>query len=68
MKRQTFMIITLCAFAFANAQTDTSWHHKKCAVVLTYDDALNVDLDNALPLLDSLRPDGRLEESSTQRS
>lgn len=30
------------------------WMGKKCAVVLTYDDALNVHLDNAIPLLDSL--------------
>ena len=36
------------------AQNDTTWHHKKCAVVLTYDDALNIDLDNAIPVLDSL--------------
>jgi peptidoglycan/xylan/chitin deacetylase (PgdA/CDA1 family) len=39
---------------FTFAQTDTTWHHKKCAVVLTYDDALNVDLTNAIPALDSL--------------
>jgi sialate O-acetylesterase len=38
----------------AAAQTDTSWHHKKCAVVLTYDDALDVHLDHAIPVLDSL--------------
>jgi sialate O-acetylesterase len=31
-----------------------TWQGKKCAVVLTYDDALNVHLDNAIPLLDSL--------------
>ena len=31
-----------------------NWNGKKCAVVLTYDDALNVHLDNAIPLLDSL--------------
>jgi peptidoglycan-N-acetylglucosamine deacetylase len=31
-----------------------SWNGKKSAVVLTYDDALNVHLDNAIPLLDSL--------------
>jgi sialate O-acetylesterase len=37
-----------------DAQTNTTWHHKKCAVALTYDDALNVDLDNAIPVLDSL--------------
>jgi sialate O-acetylesterase len=30
------------------------WHGKACAVVLTYDDALNVHLDTAIPLLDSL--------------
>ena len=30
------------------------WKGKKCAVVLTYDDALNVHLDNAITLLDSL--------------
>jgi peptidoglycan-N-acetylglucosamine deacetylase len=30
------------------------WHDRKCAVVLTYDDALNVHLTNAVPLLDSL--------------
>lgn len=33
---------------------NTVWQGKKCAVVLTYDDALNVHLDNAIPLLDSL--------------
>lgn len=31
-----------------------AWQGKKCAVVLTYDDALNVHLDNAIPVLDSL--------------
>ncbi len=32
----------------------TPWRGKKAAVVLTYDDALNVHLDNVQPLLDSL--------------
>ncbi len=36
------------------AQSDGPWKGKKCAVVLTYDDALNVDLDNVVPALDSL--------------
>jgi len=36
-----------------NAQ-DNVWNNKKCAVVLTYDDALNIHLDNVIPLLDSL--------------
>jgi sialate O-acetylesterase len=38
-----------------SAQTATTWNNKKCAVVLTYDDALNVHLDNAIPVLDSLK-------------
>lgn len=33
---------------------DKLWHGKKAAVVLTYDDALDVQLDNAIPALDSL--------------
>ena len=36
------------------AQGQNSWHNKKCAVALTYDDALDVDLDHAIPALDSL--------------
>jgi sialate O-acetylesterase len=35
--------------------TDTLWHYKKCAVVLTYDDAITQHLDNAFPVLDSLQ-------------
>ncbi|TKK66734.1 chitooligosaccharide deacetylase [Ilyomonas limi] len=38
----------------AIAQNTTTWQGRQCAVVLTYDDALNVDLDNAIPALDSL--------------
>ncbi|AMJ65774.1 polysaccharide deacetylase family protein [Hymenobacter sp. PAMC 26628] len=30
-------------------------HGKPCAVVLTYDDAIDADLDNAIPALDSLK-------------
>lgn len=52
-------ILILCIAVFAintavNAQEKAVWNHKKCAVALTYDDGLNVDLDNALPILDSL--------------
>jgi len=54
MKKYLILFI-VCLFELtAYAQTDTLWHHKKCAVVLTYDDALNVHLDNVIPLLDSL--------------
>jgi len=35
------------------SQTSTTWNGKLCAVVLTYDDALNVHLDNVIPCLDS---------------
>jgi sialate O-acetylesterase len=34
---------------------DSLWNGKRAAVVLTYDDGLNVHLDNAIPLLDSLQ-------------
>lgn len=37
-----------------HAQRQAPWNNKKCAVCLTYDDALNVQLDNVIPLLDSL--------------
>jgi peptidoglycan/xylan/chitin deacetylase (PgdA/CDA1 family) len=30
------------------------WNNKQCAVVLTYDDAIDIDLDNVIPALDSL--------------
>ena len=38
----------------AHTQTDTTWNGKGCAVVLTYDDGLNVDLTNVIPALDSV--------------
>lgn len=41
-----------------NLDENKPWKGKKCAVVLTYDDALNVHLDHAIPLLDSLRLKG----------
>lgn len=45
-------------FAKANAQTATTWNGKSCAVVLTYDDGLNVDLTNVIPALDSVKLKG----------
>ena len=38
----------------ASAQFNMPWQGKKCAVVLTYDDAINQHLDHAIPVLDSL--------------
>lgn len=46
-----FLLVTSC---FCFAQTATTWNGKQCAVVLTYDDGLNVDLTNAIPALDSV--------------
>jgi len=34
------------------------WNNKQCAVVLTYDDAVDIDLDNVLPALDSVKLKG----------
>jgi sialate O-acetylesterase len=40
----------------AHAQAPGSpWHNKPCAVVLTYDDAIDIDLDNVIPALDSAK-------------
>jgi peptidoglycan/xylan/chitin deacetylase (PgdA/CDA1 family) len=49
-----FLLLAESVIINIQAQTNTPWHHKQCAVALTYDDALNVDLDNAIPVLDSL--------------
>jgi peptidoglycan-N-acetylglucosamine deacetylase len=43
------------------------WHGKTCVVVLTYDDGLNVHLDNAIPLLDSLGMKGTFYIPGTSR-
>jgi peptidoglycan/xylan/chitin deacetylase (PgdA/CDA1 family) len=52
-------LISLGILAFgslvnADAQFNQPWQGKKCAVVITYDDAYNQHLDNAIPVLDSL--------------
>ncbi|MEO6313487.1 MAG: polysaccharide deacetylase family protein [Chitinophagaceae bacterium] len=47
-------IIVSCVVTGAGAQSGAPWNHKKAAVVLTYDDAVDQHLDNAIPLLDSL--------------
>jgi peptidoglycan/xylan/chitin deacetylase (PgdA/CDA1 family) len=39
----------------AQTKPTTPWNNKQCAVVLTYDDAIDVDLDNAIPALDSMK-------------
>ncbi|TGE28740.1 polysaccharide deacetylase family protein [Hymenobacter metallicola] len=45
----------LLGAAGSYAQTTPAWNNKQCAVVLTYDDAIDVDLDNVVPALDSVK-------------
>jgi sialate O-acetylesterase len=53
------LIANFLFFTFYNSiaqiKNDLLWQHKKCAVVLTYDDAISQHLDNAFPVLDSLQ-------------
>ena len=54
---KTKHIIVALSFIFGQqiySQQTELWNNKKCAVVLTYDDAINVDLDIVIPALDSL--------------
>ncbi|MGN6179095.1 MAG: polysaccharide deacetylase family protein [Mucilaginibacter sp.] len=52
--RFTIFALLLFTTKASFAQTPTTWNNKQCAVVLTYDDAINVDLDNVVPALDSV--------------
>ncbi|MFI5131537.1 MAG: polysaccharide deacetylase family protein [Chitinophagales bacterium] len=55
MKKNWFvLVISIVLINKASAQSTAPWQGKKCAVVLTYDDAINQHLDNAIPVLDSL--------------
>ena len=54
MKKIFATLLIGCIIITVNAQSTNSWNGKKCAVVLTYDDGLNVDLTNAIPALDSV--------------
>lgn len=49
-----FLILQTSVFA----QGIKAWNNKECAVVLTYDDAIDADIDNVLPVLDSLKLKG----------
>ncbi len=48
------LVIALILFPNSHAQSNLPWQGKECAVVLTYDDAIDQQLDNAVPVLDSL--------------
>jgi len=53
MKRIVVFAFT-CLSLIGYSQTNATWNGKKCAVVLTYDDGLNIDLTNVVPALDSV--------------
>jgi hypothetical protein len=54
MIRWSLLLLCLLPALPGLAQTADSWNHKPCAIVLTYDDAIDVDLDHVMPALDSL--------------
>ncbi|HTE25180.1 polysaccharide deacetylase family protein [Flavitalea sp.] len=57
MKKRLFLFYLVILFGtglFAQ-KAASAWKGKKSAIVLTYDDALNVHLDKVVPLLDSLK-------------
>lgn len=55
MKKYAIIITMLIAVSsYCNAQPGRPWQGKKAAVVITYDDAIDEHLDNAIPVLDSL--------------
>ena len=60
MKIKNIIALTLflAGVQLAKSQNASVWNNKQCAVVLTYDDAIDVDLDNAIPALDSLKLKG----------
>jgi peptidoglycan-N-acetylglucosamine deacetylase len=54
LKQIIFGTFLLLSIPECFSQSVAAWHGKKCAVVLTYDDAIDQHLDNAIPVLDSL--------------
>ncbi|RKR83413.1 peptidoglycan/xylan/chitin deacetylase (PgdA/CDA1 family) [Mucilaginibacter gracilis] len=58
IRKSVFTLLFLLTGIPALAQDKGTWNNKQCAVVLTYDDALDIDLDNVIPALDSLKLKG----------
>jgi peptidoglycan/xylan/chitin deacetylase (PgdA/CDA1 family) len=55
MKKNFIVFLISCLLIIqTSAQTNKPWKGKKCAVAITYDDAYDQHLDNAIPVLDSL--------------
>ena len=57
MKKILLILISFTSIT-CRAQDTAPWNGKSCAVVLTYDDAIDIDLDNVIPALDSLNLKG----------
>ena len=53
MFKIVFSLLLMPAMA-CYSQSSEAWNHHQCAVVLTYDDAIDADLDRVIPSLDSL--------------
>ena len=53
--KNTFLFIPFLISIASHSQQKAAWNGKKCAVILTYDDAISQQLDNAVPTLDSLK-------------
>ena len=52
--KKSIVFIALLLSLISHSQSNQLWQGKKCAVVITYDDAIDQHLDNAIPVLDSL--------------
>jgi len=52
--KTTCLLFFIMLASTTQAQTAKTWNGKQSAVALTYDDALDIDLDNVVPVLDSL--------------
>jgi peptidoglycan/xylan/chitin deacetylase (PgdA/CDA1 family) len=50
-----FALLFIASSLTGYSQTVQPWNGKKCAIILTYDDAIDQHLDNAIPVLDSLK-------------
>lgn len=55
IKRFFIAAVLMAAHLGVRAQSSGMWNNKQCAVVLTYDDAIDIDLDNVIPALDSMK-------------
>lgn len=54
IKKSVASIVFILLSGVCSAQQNSLWQGKKSAVVLTYDDAIDQQLDNAVPVLNSL--------------